>query len=50
MFKQLSNQVRIGSSKMQVEMNQGVCMTSLGFSMHGSFKEYCCSSNINNGS
>ena len=33
MFKQLSNQVRVASYKMPVEINQGVCMAGLGFSM-----------------
>ena len=33
MFKQLSNQVRVASYKMPVEINQGVCMAGLGFCM-----------------
>ena len=33
MFKQLSNQVRVASYKMPVEINQGVCIAGLGFSM-----------------
>ena len=33
MFKQLSNQVRVASYKMPVEINQGVWMAGLGLSM-----------------